>query len=29
LIIGAGITFLLMAACWAIINPFTSSNIFR
>jgi hypothetical protein len=28
-IIGAGITFLLMAACWAIINPFNSSNLFR
>jgi len=29
LIIGAGITFLLMAACWAIINPFNSSTLFR
>ena len=28
-IIGAGVTFLLMAACWAIINPFNSSNLFR
>jgi hypothetical protein len=29
LIIGSGITFLLMAACWAIVNPFNSSSLFH